>query len=231
MGRGSCGVSERGLAQARAEVGPGAAWAVAAALAVPAWSVRMRRGGDGAAGGCSAVVGQVCRGCEVSRSRGSWRVARRLVRRLRGVSGGKWWAMTGSNRRHSRCKRDALPTELIAPAGISRASRRFREPVKRTFAERKSNGKNETALRVPNYSRSHDRPRQGCGGICSASGRWVVGNRSQASAAYVRSAHIAATLLLCRGRYREKCNIRNIGGNPPFSTQPLVQQTCNQISF
>jgi hypothetical protein len=29
---------------------------------------------------------------------------------------GVWWAMTGSNRRHSRCKRDALPTELIAPA-------------------------------------------------------------------------------------------------------------------
>ena len=26
----------------------------------------------------------------------------------------EWWAMTGSNRRHSRCKRDALPTELIA---------------------------------------------------------------------------------------------------------------------
>src|SRR5215813_3029355 len=25
-----------------------------------------------------------------------------------------WWAMTGSNRRPSRCKRDALPTELIA---------------------------------------------------------------------------------------------------------------------
>jgi hypothetical protein len=25
--------------------------------------------------------------------------------------------MTGSNRRHSRCKRDALPTELIAPLG------------------------------------------------------------------------------------------------------------------
>jgi hypothetical protein len=29
----------------------------------------------------------------------------------------RWWAMTGSNRRHSRCKRDALPTELIAPRG------------------------------------------------------------------------------------------------------------------
>src|SRR3954463_877277 len=30
-------------------------------------------------------------------------------------SKGEWWAMTGSNRRPSRCKRDALPTELIAP--------------------------------------------------------------------------------------------------------------------
>jgi hypothetical protein len=26
-----------------------------------------------------------------------------------------WWAMTGSNCRHPRCKRGALPTELIAP--------------------------------------------------------------------------------------------------------------------
>src|SRR5215472_10704087 len=26
-----------------------------------------------------------------------------------------WWAMTDSNRRPSRCKRDALPAELIAP--------------------------------------------------------------------------------------------------------------------
>lgn len=26
----------------------------------------------------------------------------------------KWWAMTDSNRRHPRCKRGALPTELIA---------------------------------------------------------------------------------------------------------------------
>ena len=26
----------------------------------------------------------------------------------------KWWAVTGSNRRPSRCKRDALPTELTA---------------------------------------------------------------------------------------------------------------------
>ena len=27
---------------------------------------------------------------------------------------GKWWAVTGSNRRPSRCKRDALPAELTA---------------------------------------------------------------------------------------------------------------------
>src|SRR3546814_19328180 len=27
---------------------------------------------------------------------------------------GMWWAVTGSNRRPSRCKRDALPTELTA---------------------------------------------------------------------------------------------------------------------
>src|SRR5690349_18128657 len=26
-----------------------------------------------------------------------------------------WWAVTGSNRRPSRCKRDALPAELTAP--------------------------------------------------------------------------------------------------------------------
>ena len=25
-----------------------------------------------------------------------------------------WWALTGSNRRHSACKADALPAELIA---------------------------------------------------------------------------------------------------------------------
>ena len=29
----------------------------------------------------------------------------------------KWWAMTGSNCRHLRCKRSALPTELIALPG------------------------------------------------------------------------------------------------------------------
>ena len=27
----------------------------------------------------------------------------------------EWWAVTGSNRRPSRCKRDALPAELTAP--------------------------------------------------------------------------------------------------------------------
>src|SRR3546814_4996333 len=31
---------------------------------------------------------------------------------------GSWWALTGSNRRPSRCKRDALPTELSAPPDV-----------------------------------------------------------------------------------------------------------------
>ena len=48
-------------------------------------------------------------------------VAVRLVRHKKTAAGKparcffrKWWAMTGSNCRPSRCKRDALPTELIA---------------------------------------------------------------------------------------------------------------------
>jgi hypothetical protein len=32
------------------------------------------------------------------------------------VCASRWWAMTGSNRRQLRCKRSALPTELIAHA-------------------------------------------------------------------------------------------------------------------
>ena len=40
------------------------------------------------------------------------KVMRQIWRRGR-VS--DWWAVTGSNRRPSRCKRDALPTELTAP--------------------------------------------------------------------------------------------------------------------
>src|SRR5690606_2067515 len=33
------------------------------------------------------------------------------------AKGREWWALTGSNRRPSRCKRDALPSELSAPEG------------------------------------------------------------------------------------------------------------------
>ena len=32
----------------------------------------------------------------------------------------KWWVMTDSNRRHSACKADALPTELITLRTIAR---------------------------------------------------------------------------------------------------------------
>ena len=40
----------------------------------------------------------------------------RLIAQIR-----KWWAMTGSNRRHLPCKGSALPTELIARAHAKRA--------------------------------------------------------------------------------------------------------------
>ena len=43
-----------------------------------------------------------------------------LVRRIAGAWGvhaGKWWVVRGSNPRHPRCKRDALPTELTTRAG------------------------------------------------------------------------------------------------------------------
>ena len=54
---------------------------------------------------------------------------------------GDWWAMTGSNRRHSRCKRDALPTELIAPdtadakdGGVTQGFQGNEKPADRTAA-------------------------------------------------------------------------------------------------
>jgi hypothetical protein len=45
------------------------------------------------------------------RLRPSWASARQLSRRC-ACEG--WWAVTDSNRRHSACKADALPTELTA---------------------------------------------------------------------------------------------------------------------
>jgi hypothetical protein len=41
----------------------------------------------------------------------------------KGLDSEKWWAVTGSNRRPSRCKRDALPAELTArPRAVPRAN-------------------------------------------------------------------------------------------------------------
>ena len=45
-----------------------------------------------------------------------------------------WWALTGSNRRHSACKADALPTELSALNVFIVCEVHYREssqPVKR----------------------------------------------------------------------------------------------------
>ena len=48
-----------------------------------------------------------------------------------------WWALTGSNRRHSACKADALPTELSALHDFIVCVVHYREsmqPVKRFSA-------------------------------------------------------------------------------------------------
>jgi hypothetical protein len=65
-----------------------------------------------------------------------------------------WWALTGSNRRPSRCKRDALPTELSAPSRGSRVIPPFLLLASHRFAERKGTERNPAEPRVPNYSRS-----------------------------------------------------------------------------
>jgi hypothetical protein len=45
---------------------------------------------------------------------GEWRAIEILGNPIE-ITNRAWWALTGSNRRHSACKADALPTELSAP--------------------------------------------------------------------------------------------------------------------
>src|SRR5579862_97226 len=67
-----------------------------------------------AAGGARGVAGHGRHLLGPGRGRGAGavlsRASRDAVRWAR-----DWWAMTDLNRRPSRCKRDALPAELIAP--------------------------------------------------------------------------------------------------------------------
>ena len=42
-------------------------------------------------------------------------LGRRMAAPCVARKGEAWWAVTDSNRRHSACKADALPTELTAP--------------------------------------------------------------------------------------------------------------------
>jgi hypothetical protein len=85
---------------------------------------------------------------------------------------GLWWAMTGSNRRHSRCKRDALPTELIARAVDDLPDRPFARKVKRTFAlfQQSSgySGAGQEQVRSPHTRRIHDRALRNQRSICPA---------------------------------------------------------------
>jgi hypothetical protein len=56
------------------------------------------------------------RRCEISDMLGFLRVreARRSEKMVNALSSKlRWWVMTDSNRRHPRCKRGALPAELI----------------------------------------------------------------------------------------------------------------------
>ena len=46
-----------------------------------------------------------------------------------------WWALTGSNRRPSRCKRDALPAELTARAACRATRKTRRQPGLDQFAD------------------------------------------------------------------------------------------------
>ncbi len=41
-----------------------------------------------------------------------------------------WWALTGSNRRHSACKADALPTELSALSEYKQSETLFKHKRK-----------------------------------------------------------------------------------------------------
>ena len=47
---------------------------------------------------------------------------------------GFWWVMTGSNRRPSACKADALPAELITPRKVNAHSTHAAPYVKRYFS-------------------------------------------------------------------------------------------------
>src|SRR5947207_15557897 len=40
----------------------------------------------------------------------------------------EWWVLTGSNRRHSPCKGDALPAELSTPSQAQRSCERRADP-------------------------------------------------------------------------------------------------------
>lgn len=89
-----------------------------------------------------------------------------------------WWAVTGSNRRHLRCKRSALPTELTALARRLRLWRRLRKPQgaeSAAFAQRRVS--RQIARGDLNSSRRHARKTQ----LRSPQPRFAVAGRARRS--------------------------------------------------
>lgn len=118
-------------------------------------------------------------------SRGLSQAAASVVKRGR-ISEKKWWAMRDSNSRHPRCKRGALPTELIALSRCEAMSAAsvgviYAQPGKtargfqricRFFCERR--GRPWISMRKP-----VDRPAR-CGGS-SPSAIWRCPTRNEAA--------------------------------------------------
>lgn len=63
-----------------------------------------------------------------------------------------WWALTGSNRRPSRCKRDALPTELSAPIWEARPCHSFAAVASRASPSRRKAKDSGRAIASPQLS-------------------------------------------------------------------------------
>ena len=93
----------------------------------------------------------------LSTARDTWRIPRPEACSAPNISGPKsrafppfrWWAVRGSNPRPSRCKRDALPTELTAPQPGIGAIAGIMRKVKRAAAGKRGFDHHEFDPRVP----------------------------------------------------------------------------------
>ena len=97
---------------------------VAAESARAATAARHRSADDGAADPAAGGADRPVAGCVSGRRAASRRSHSGCAFGHIGY-GKKWWVLTGSNRRHSPCKGDALPAELSTHVYWRKSSRRF----------------------------------------------------------------------------------------------------------